>query len=48
MWSADGSCVMFIKGEGESGILYVMDFSSRQSVEILDMGLINSIDWFSE
>jgi len=48
MWSADGSCVMFIKGEGESGILYVMDFSSRQSVEILDMGMINSIDWFSE
>lgn len=47
-WSKNGQCIMFIKGENANAFIYVMDFASRDMKELIDIGLINSLDWFSE
>jgi Tol biopolymer transport system component len=48
IWSKNGKCVLFIKGKESDEFLYVMDFSSREIMEVINIGLTNSIDWYSE
>lgn len=48
MWSQDGRCILFIKAEGEKEILSIINFFERKIIELYDIGLTNSIDWYSD